>query len=216
MSVEFSDAGALLTYTGVVRPWSTCRQEFVCVGVWGGSWLSKFWCQEREHVFQSTCRRVGSFFWVGDAPSFPSLKLSVPDSFHQPLGTPYNILAGSLEGWGPDLISAGWSWLRDPTQLCSLFLGWDFTPHLMVKGLPLWGRFLGLTHYPSAFYHCWLSCLNRIFYVSDWIHLIPNHFPNMPLFSKLLRQYVLDLWFSKYGLCRLFNKWCWENWTATV
>ena len=36
MSVEFSDADTLLSYKHLVKSWSICGQESVCVGVWNG------------------------------------------------------------------------------------------------------------------------------------------------------------------------------------
>ena len=36
MSIEFSDADTLLSYKHLVKFWSTCGQESVCVGMWNG------------------------------------------------------------------------------------------------------------------------------------------------------------------------------------
>ena len=75
MSIEFSDADTLLSYMGLVKSWSTCGQESVCVGVWSGFWLSEVWCVEREHMFQSTHRWVRSSLWVGVVLASPPWSL---------------------------------------------------------------------------------------------------------------------------------------------
>lgn len=52
MSIEFSDADTLLSYKHLVKSWSICGQESVCVGVLGSS------CQRSDVWRGSMCSSV--------------------------------------------------------------------------------------------------------------------------------------------------------------